>query len=262
MDLNLGGRVALVTGAGGRLGGAITKGLAAEGVRVGVHHRDGADRDQAAAVAEAVGGLLVRAELTDPGQVATMFATVEDRLGPAEICVANAGRFPRDAMAPVWEMDPEQWRQTVEDNLMTQFLTVREWAKRAVPRGFGSAVLLASAAGLFGQPGHADYAACKSAISGGFLLTLKNELGRAGPRLRANAVAPAWTADPEALQGLEDPIAATVATQAQAKIGLPADVASAVAWLASESASGHVSGHVLEVTGGMEGRLIHPANEA
>jgi 3-oxoacyl-[acyl-carrier protein] reductase len=259
MDLGLTGRVALVTGAGGLLGGPIACRLADEGAKVVVHHRDDTDRDAAAEVADAIGGLLASAELTDPSDVARLFDRIEGELGPVHTCVANAGRFPRENDAALWEIDVEQWRATIDDNLLVTFITAREWARRAVGRGEGSLVMLSSAAGLYGQPGHGDYATAKAGIAFGLLGTLKNELGRAGGSLRANVVAPAWTAPRGEARGVDpDVVAGNVATQALPRLGRPEDVAAAVAWLASPVAAAHVTGEVVRVTGGMEGRVVHP----
>jgi 3-oxoacyl-[acyl-carrier protein] reductase len=112
---------------------------------------------------------------------------------------------------------------------------------------------------VFGEAGHADYAAAKSAVTGGFLLSLKNELARIAPLGRVNAVAPGWTESPMT-RGLVDPerVQAISRTMALRKVAQPEDIAAQVVVLASDTLSGHVTGQVVTVAGGMEGRTIHP----
>jgi 3-oxoacyl-[acyl-carrier protein] reductase len=111
---------------------------------------------------------------------------------------------------------------------------------------------------VFGEAGHADYAAAKSAILGGLLLSLKNEIVRIAPLGRVNAVAPGWTESPMT-RGLVDAerVASVSRTMALRKVGQPQDVARQVVVLASDRLSGHVTGQVVVVAGGMEGRTIH-----
>jgi 3-oxoacyl-[acyl-carrier protein] reductase len=120
-------------------------------------------------------------------------------------------------------------------------------------------VFVGSTAGVFGEAGHADYAAAKSAITGGLLLSLKNEIVRIAPRGRVNAVAPGWTETPMT-RGLVDPdqVRAVSRTMALRKVASPNDVAAQVVVLASDRLSGHVTGQLVVVAGGMEGRTVHP----
>ena len=117
-----------------------------------------------------------------------------------------------------------------------------------------------STAAVFGEAGHADYAAAKSAIVGGLLLSLKNEIVRIAPGGRVNAVCPGWTVSPMTRSTLEDPdvLARATRTMALRKAATPEDVARQVLVLASDELSGHVTGQVVLVAGGMEGRLLHP----
>ena len=119
-------------------------------------------------------------------------------------------------------------------------------------------MLVGSTAGVFGEAGHADYAAAKSAILVGLLLSLKNEIVRVAPHGRVNAVAPGWTESPMT-RGHVDPedIQRITRTMALRKVAQPEDVARQVVVLASDELSGHVSGQVVVVAGGMEGRMVH-----
>ena len=85
---------------------------------------------------------------------------------------------------PIWELPLGRWRDTLDANLTASFLTARGFLRSVAERGHGSLVLVGSTAGLFGEAGHADYAAAKSAVVHGLLLSLKNEFS-ASPLARA-----------------------------------------------------------------------------
>ena len=123
----------------------------------------------------------------------------------------------------------------------------------------GSLVMIGSTAGLFGEAGHADYAAAKSALVHGLLLSLKNEIVRVAPRGRVNVVCPGWTESPMTRSTLTDPdlVRRVTRTMPLRKVAQPEDVANQVVALASDEISGHVTGQVVTVAGGMEGRLLH-----
>ena len=124
--------------------------------------------------------------------------------------------------------------------------------------GHGSLVLVGSTAGLVGEAGHADYAAAKSAVLHGLLLSLKNEIVRIAPRGRVNAVAPGWTESPMTRGHVDDEqVLRITRTMALRKVAQPEDVARQVVVLASDELSGHVTGQVVTVAGGMEGRVVH-----
>jgi 3-oxoacyl-[acyl-carrier protein] reductase len=118
--------------------------------------------------------------------------------------------------------------------------------------------MVASTAGVFGEAGHADYAAAKGAILSGLLLSAKNEAARLGGSVRINVVAPGWTVTPMTTEARRDPDleARVTSTMALKKLGSPEDVAAQVVTLASDRLSGHVTGQVVVVSGGMEGRLV------
>jgi 3-oxoacyl-[acyl-carrier protein] reductase len=158
----------------------------------------------------------------------------------------------------VWQLPLDRWRATLDTNLTASFLTARAFLREVERNGNGSLVLVGSTAGIFGEAGHADYAAAKSAILVGLLSSLKNEIVRIAPNGRVNAVAPGWTESPMT-RGLVDPerVRAVSRTMALRKVAQPEDVARQVVVLASDELSGHVSGQVVVVAGGMEGRVVH-----
>jgi len=157
---------------------------------------------------------------------------------------------------PVWDLPLERWRATLDANLTATFLTARGFLRQL--EGDGALVLVGSTAGSFGEAGHADYAVAKSAILGGLLLSLKNEVVRRSPGVRVNAVAPGWTESPMTRGHVSHKQVARISrTMALRKVAQPEDVAAQVVALASPTISGHVTGQVVTVAGGMEGRVVH-----
>src|SRR2546422_2456183 len=156
METGLGGKRVLVTGASGGMGSACARACAAEGAEVVVHYHRGRDRAEALA-GELGGAQIVVADLTREEEVDRLFA----QAGPLEVCAAVAGAWPAEDV-PVWELPLQRWRDTVDANLTATFLTARGFL-RQLERD-GALVLVSSTAGLFGEAGHADYAAAKSAI--------------------------------------------------------------------------------------------------
>ena len=212
-----------------------------------VHYHQG--RDRAEAVARELGGaLLVQADLREEADAERLFEEAE-RL---DVCAAVAGVWPAEDL-PVWELPLARWEETQRANLTATFLTTRGFLRR----GGRTLVLVGSTAGLFGEAGHADYAAAKSAIVHGLLLSLKNEVVRVAPGARVNAVAPGWTESPMTRESLTpETLAHVTRTMALRKVARPEDVARVVVALASDEISGHVTGQVVTVAGGMEGRVV------
>jgi len=246
----------LVAGGSGGIGAACVRAFAAEGARVLVHYHRGEERARALA-AELDGAPVVRADLSEETDVERLFEEARAALGRVDVCVAVQGAWPREDV-PVWELPLERWESTLRANLTSTFLVAREFLREVERNGHGSLVLVGSTAGVFGEAGHADYAAAKSALLGGLLLSLKNEIVRIAPLGRVNAVAPGWTESPMT-RGLVEPeqVRRVTRTMALRKIAQPEDVAAQVVALASDTISGHVTGQVVVVAGGMEGRTIH-----
>jgi 3-oxoacyl-[acyl-carrier protein] reductase len=257
METGLAGKRVLVTGASGGIGAACARAFAEEGSRLVLHYHHGEERARALA-AELPDAVVVQGDLSSEEDAELLFASCRESVGGLDVCVAVAGLWPEEDV-PVWELSLERWEQTLRTNLTLTFLTARGFLHEVERNGHGSLVLVGSTAGIFGEAGHSDYAAAKSAIVGGLLLSLKNEIVRVAPKGRVNAVSPGWTVSPMTRSTLEDPSVLDRATRTMAlrKAAEPEDIARQVVALASDEISGHVTGQVVVVAGGMEGRLLH-----
>jgi 3-oxoacyl-[acyl-carrier protein] reductase len=258
MDAGLSGKHVLVTGASGGIGAACARAFAAEGARVVLHYHRGRERAEAVAAECGDGAVVVQADLTREADVDRLFATAREALGGLDACVAVAGVWPEEDV-PLWRLSLERWEQTLAANLTVTFLTARGFLQEVERSGNGNLVLVGSTAGIFGEAGHADYAAAKSAIVRGLLLSLKNEIVRIAPLGRVNAVCPGWTVSPMTRSTLDEPglVDRVTRTMSLQKVAEPEDVARQVVVLASDELSGHVTGQVVMVAGGMEGRVLH-----
>lgn len=264
MDLGLGGKVVLVTGASGALGRATAEAFAAEGARVALHGHTAADEMDEWLVGQPwrARAMTVTGDLREPGEMDAAVEAVCEAWGRIDVCVANAGKWP----APEERLDEcsvERVRDTIEVNLLGSMWTARAFLAslaRNGPRVDGdgaSLVLIGSTAGRFGERFHADYAAAKAGLVG-LALSLKNEIVLLDARARVNVVAPGWTIGHRPKPSLEVPGAITkvLRTMPLRRIGRAEDVARAVVVLSSPVLSRHVTGEVLTVAGGMEGRAL------
>lgn len=256
METELKGKGVLVTGGAGGIGSALVREFAAEGALVGIHYRSSAER--AEALARETGGIPLQADLTHESEADSLVPAAVEALGRLDVLVANAGAWPQ-ADEPVWDMSLERWRATIAANLDSVFLSCRAFLRHVETTGVGNIVIVSSTAGIFGEAGHADYAAAKGALASGFLKSLKNEITRIAPLGRANVVCPGWTLTEMARDALSDPDLPKRITRTMPlrKLGVAEDVARTIVSLASDRISGHVTGQIITVAGGMEGRVLH-----
>ncbi len=264
MDTNLTNRVVLVTGASGGLGGDLVRAFVREGARVVAHYSEHGERAEELTHELGERCVPLGADLTLEADVERLFAEIEAGLGPVEVLVANAGVWPPDEV-PVLDLTLKQWNATLAADLTSVFLSAREFFRGVKRHGLTdpALVLMGSTAAVFGEAGHADYAAAKAGVVYGLTRTLKNEITRLAPRGRVNVVCPGWIVTPLTQPLMSDAaqLRRVLQTIPLRKIGRPHDVAMAVVYLASGSLSGHVSGQVLTVSGGMEGRVLYEPDE-
>ncbi|ORZ35394.1 NAD(P)-binding protein [Catenaria anguillulae PL171] len=269
-----------VTGASGGLGVALVRQLVVEaGARVTAHHNSPLNQitSPLALLAKELGPNRVRtvqASATDEDQVAraiqaSMMPDLDGQGGfghvPTVLVVCH-GIWPEEDVS-VADMDFKRWKKTLAVNLDGTFFFLKHWLRAIRSANLPpthpniSAVLVGSTAAKFGEAMHADYAASKAAFQpGGLLLSLKNELVKIHPRARINTVAPGWIRTPMAARAMEDPqlLGQAMATSPLRKVSEPEDVGRAIMYLASGRASGNVTGTVVDVNAGMEGRLLYP----
>ena len=256
--LNFSGLRVLVTGGAGGIGAVICRRLHAMGAEVIVHYNN--SKKRAEELSTELNCHAIQADFTEKKGVVSLFSSIDSLIGGVDCCVANAGKYPSESL-PAWEINDERLVETIDTNLKIAFFTSQEFLRRAVSRGSGSLVLVGSTAGIYGERGHADYASAKGAITSGLLMTLKNDV--AGTAVRVNAVAPGWTLTESKINEGIDQFTSENAlkTMSMKKLATPEDVASSVSFLLSDEHSGHISGQVLEVSGGMEGRVIPRVGE-
>ncbi|HZR91079.1 MAG TPA: 3-oxoacyl-[acyl-carrier-protein] reductase [Gaiellaceae bacterium] len=232
------GRRALVTGGSRGIGRAVAEELARAGADVVVGYRAGGE--EAAAVARALGGRAIQADVSVPAEAARLV----EEAGDLDILVCNAG-VTRDGL--IARMSDEDWRTVVDTNLGGVFATCRAAVRGMMRRRCGSIVNLTSVVGIHGNPGQTNYAASKAGIIG-FTKALARELAPRG--VRVNAIAPGYieTALTDVLP--ERVRKAILDATPLGRLGAPADVAAAVRFLCSDEAS-FITGEVLLVDGGL-----------
>lgn len=262
MEKLLSGKVALVTGASGGIGSEIARSLARAGARIAAHYHTSALEVRRLAeepVFKPGGIVLFQADLTDEAAVAKLWKSIGHEMGPVEILIATAG-YLNEAMQPIGSMELAQWQQTLDRNLTATFLTLREFM-----RGIESwkiadpaCVMISSMSGVWGQPGHVDYAAAKAAMNYGLLPTLKDELVKIAPQGRINAIAPGFVATRMIRNKMTNirEMKRALQTASLRKLATPKDVAHLATFLATNQLSGHMTGEVIRLTGGKEGRVL------
>jgi 3-oxoacyl-[acyl-carrier protein] reductase len=245
-DVDLGGQVALVTGATRGIGEAIAKALAAAGATVvGTATTDeGAAKIASYLERAALRGTGIRLDVSDGAAVDAAIADIEARFGAITILVNNAG-ITRDNL--LLRMKDDEWDAIMATNLKPAFRLAKAVLRGMMKARHGRIIQIGSVVGTSGNPGQANYAAAKAGLLG-FTKSLAQEIG--SRNITVNCVAPGFI-DTDMTKALGD-------TQRQAllaqiplgRLGTPEDIASAVAFLASPQAA-YITGVTLHVNGGM-----------
>jgi 2-hydroxycyclohexanecarboxyl-CoA dehydrogenase len=239
-------RCALVTGGGSGIGRAIAERLAEEGARVAVSDMVLANAET---TADAIGGdaIAVELDVTDDDSIRRAVAAVTERLGPIDVLINNAGW---DRIEPFVDSHPETWDRVLAVNLRGPIAVTRAVLDSMLERRCGRIISIASDAGRVGSSGEAVYSGAKAGVMG-FTRTLAREV--AGSAINVNAVCPGPTNTP-LLQAAakENPkmIAALSRAIPFGRPAEPAEIAAAVAFLASDDAA-FITGQALSVSGGM-----------
>jgi 3-oxoacyl-[acyl-carrier protein] reductase len=228
-------RSVLVTGGNRGIGRAIAEAFLAQGDKVAVTTRSGGAPD---------GALDVTCDITDPAAVEAAFVEIEAAHGPVEILVANAG-ITADTL--LLRMTEEDWASVIDTNLTGSFRLARRASKGMLRLRRGRIIFISSVVGLLGSPGQVNYAASKAGLIG-MARSIARELGSRS--ITANVVAPGYV-ETDMTAVLTDEQKSAIKTQVPlGRYADPAEVASAVAWLAGDGAA-YVTGAVIPVDGGL-----------
>ena len=246
MSGSLEGKVAVVTGAAQGIGNAIAKGLAAEGARIVVADLSRAEE----AAQEFEEGIGLTVDVADEAQVEQMAQEVVERCGRIDILVNNAGLYASLQMRPFTEIPVEEWRQVMDVNVLSMFLTMRAVVPRMREQGAGGRVVNISSGTPFrGVPFLLHYVTSKGAIVA-LTRALAKELGR--DDILVNCVAPGFTMSdgvrehPEVIEALRE---VSVSARTLQRDQEPEDVVGAVVFLCGPGAT-FVTGQTIVIDGG------------
>jgi NAD(P)-dependent dehydrogenase (short-subunit alcohol dehydrogenase family) len=239
------GRVAIVTGGAKGIGEAIAGGLAAEGARIVIADLQGAEQ----AAQQYPDGVGLQVDVSSEEDVARMAAEVVERCGRIDVLVNNAGLYASLAMRPFDQIPVDEWRQVMDVNVMSMFLTCRAVVPHMREQGGGRIVNISSGTPFRGVPFLLHYVTSKGAIVA-FTRALAKELG--GDEILVNCVAPGFTMSagvqehPEVVEALQQ---VSVNARTLRRDQEPEDVVGAVVFLAGPGAT-FITGQTMVIDGG------------
>jgi len=244
--MHLEGRVALVTGASQGIGHACAKALAKDGATLAVAARNQQKLDELVAEITTAGGKAVAfaMDVTDEEQVKSQIKQAIAQLGKIDILINNAG-ITRDQL--VMRMKRADWDAVLTTNLTSAYLCTQQVIPSMLKQRWGRIINITSVFGQMGQAGQANYAASKAGLIG-LTMAIAREL--ASRNITCNAVAPGFIETAMTATLTEEFKQSAVKQIPLGRVGTPEEVASAVAYLASEEAS-YITGQVLGVNGGL-----------
>jgi len=228
-------RTVLITGGNRGIGYAIAQEFVAAGHRVAVTARSGEGPS---------GSLTVRADVTDAAALDAAFTEVEEKLGPVEVVVANAG-ITRDML--LLRMTDTDFDQVVDTNLGGAFRVVKRASKGMLKAKFGRIILVSSVVGLLGGAGQVNYSASKAGLVG-MARSITRELGSRG--ITANVIAPGFIETDMTAELPETQQAEYKKSIPAGRFATPDEVAKVIVWLAGDDAA-YISGAVIPVDGGL-----------
>ena len=239
---DLTGKTALVTGATGGIGGAIARALHAQGAKVALSGTRREVLDQLAG--ELSGAPVLPCDLADKDAVEALVPQAEAAMGQLDILVANAAITKDNLFVALRD---EDWETVLNVNLTATFRLARAAIKGMMRRRFGRVIGITSVVGVTGNAGQSNYAATKAGMIG-----MMKSIGKeyAKRNVTANCVAPGFIATPMTDKLNEKQREAILALVPAGRLGVGADVAAAVVYLASNEAA-YVTGQTLHVNGGM-----------
>ena len=244
-QIDLKGRVAVVTGGAQGIGFAIGQRLLASGARLVIWDIEAARLQAACAALSAQGPVRGEAvELTDDAAVAAACAAALATEGRIDILVNNAGIT--GGNASTWDLDPAVWRQVIEVNLIAPYLTCRHVVQRMLAQGYGRIVNIASVAGKEGNPNASHYSASKAGLIA-LTKSLAKEVATQG--VLVNAITPAVAKTAMFEQMTQQHIDYMLGKIPMGRLLEVEEIAAMVAWLSSEDCS-FSTGAVFDITGG------------
>lgn len=251
---DLEGRVAAVIGGTGVLGGAVCHGLARAGAAVAVLGRSAERAAERVAALEVDGAraISVLVDATDPAAVETARREIEERLGPVDILVNAPGV---NSSTPFFDIDLDEWHHVLDINLTSVFVACQVFGRAMAERGRGGSIVNFSSASS-GPPLSKVliYSVAKAGLNN---LTQFLALELAPHRIRVNAIAPGFfPAEQNRALLSEERIRSIVGHTPARRLGEPNELVGTVVWLASEAASGFVTGAIVRVDGGFSAMTV------